>query len=114
MKKKNDRGMNELLALLKAHPELIRDLVFDPNSIMRVLRSKASRRLVRGQNVQEFLLRMANPKDGYPIAQCYKQTRVLCGKGTVICVGNTNPHPSCVGNTTPHPICVGNTNQRAS
>jgi hypothetical protein len=107
--KKNDRGMTELLSLLKAHPDLIRDLVFDPNSIIRVLRSRSARRLVRGRDVQEFLTRMAAPEDGYPISQCYGATKALCGKGTAACVGNTKPSPVCVGNTKASPICVGNT-----
>jgi hypothetical protein len=107
--KKNDRGMTELLSLLRAHPDLIRDLVFDPNSIMRVLRSRSARRLVRGRDAQEFLTRMAAPADGYPISQCYAATKTLCGKGTMACVGNTKPIPNCVGNTKPILSCVGNT-----
>jgi len=107
--KKKDKGMNELLGLLRAHPELIRDLVFDPYSIMKVLRSRSARRLVRGQDVEAFLMRMAAPVHGLPISQCYGGTQSLCGKGTMACVGNTNPHPTCVGNTTPNPTCVGNT-----
>jgi hypothetical protein len=76
--KKNDKGMGELLDLLKTHPELISALVFDPASIKRLLRSKAARQLVLGVDTRAFLSYVAGPEDGGPIALCLKRTRVLC------------------------------------
>ena len=108
--KKNDRGMTELLDLLKTHPGLVRDLVFDPGSILWVLKNKSARRLVRNREVRRFLTRMAAPAGGYATSQCYSGTQTLCGKGTLACVGNTKPTPICPGNTKPSPpICRLNT-----
>jgi hypothetical protein len=80
--KKNDKGMGELLDLLKTHPELISALVFDPESIKRLLRSKAARQLVLGVDTRAFLSYIAGPEEGGPIAVCLKRTRVLCPKRT--------------------------------
>ncbi len=80
--KKNDNGMGELLSLLKARPELISALVFDPTSIKRLLKSKAARRLALGVNTRAFLSYVAGSEDGGPIALCLKRTSVLCPKGT--------------------------------
>jgi hypothetical protein len=92
--KKNDNGLGELLALLKAHPELMKDLVFEPTKITTLLRGNAARRLVLGVDAKKFLKYVASSKDGYPIAQCLKETRVLCAKGTAqaLCGGGTS-HP---------------------
>jgi hypothetical protein len=78
--KNNDKGMGELLDVLKVHPELISALVFDPESIKRLLRSKAARRLVLGVDIRAFLSYVAGPEDGGPIALCLQRTRVLCPK----------------------------------
>ncbi len=80
--KKNDKGMGELLDLLKTHPELISALVFDPHSIERLLRSKAARQLVLGVDTKAFLRYIAGPENGGPIAVCLKRTRVLSPKHT--------------------------------
>jgi hypothetical protein len=91
--KKNDNGLGELLALLKANPDLVKELVFDPISVTRLLKSKAARRLVIGARATAFLKYVARPEDGYPIAQCFLQTEYLCAKGTKIalCGGGTRP-----------------------
>jgi hypothetical protein len=117
--KKKDKGMGELLELIRTRPELISALVFDPKSVKRLLRSKAARRLVRGVNVRAFLSRVAGPADGdAPIALCLRRTAVLCPKGTrraqvegcprdTGCPGGTQP--PCVQSTCPHPpiTCSG-------
>jgi hypothetical protein len=89
--KKNDKGLGELLALLKTHPELMSALVFDPRSIKRLLRSKAARRLVLGVDTRAFLKYVAGPQDGGPIALCFGGTKVLCPKRTryPLCFGHT-------------------------
>jgi hypothetical protein len=91
--KKNDNGLGELLALLKNHPELMRELVFDPSSVARLLKSRAARRLVIGEKATAFLEYVSGYEDGYPIAQCYRQTKYLCAKGTkqVLCGSGTQP-----------------------
>jgi hypothetical protein len=80
--KKNDNGLGELLGLLRTNPKLIKELVFDPTSIQLLLKTKAARKLVLGVNARAFLKYVAGTKDGYPIAQCLKETRLLCAKGT--------------------------------
>jgi len=105
----SDCGLDELLDLLKAHPELIKQLVFDPESIQALLSTNEAKRLAFGVDAQEpadaqtFLLYVAGPEDGYPIAQCLKKTTLLCAKGTrysVACVGGTgSKNTACVGGT---------------
>ena len=89
--KNKDNGLDELLALLRANPELIKELIFDPANVKRLLKSEAARELVIGQDTEAFLRYIAGPDDGYPIAQCLKQTKYLCAKGTrhVACGGGT-------------------------
>lgn len=91
--KKNDKGMGELLELLKTHPELMSALVFDPTSIKRLLKSKAARRLVLGVDTRAFLRYVAGPENGGPMAVCSRRTAALC-KGTgnqLRCAGGTDP-----------------------
>lgn len=79
--KKNDKGMEELLHLLKTHPELITALVFDPVSIKRLLKSKAARRLILGADVRTFLRYVSGPKHGGPVAMCRRGTRSMSPVG---------------------------------
>jgi hypothetical protein len=91
--KKNDNDLDELLKLLSENPRLMKELVFDPTNITSLLTNKAVRRLL-SQPVTDFLKYVAGPQDGYPIAQCFKGTNVLCAKGTkyeVKCAGGTKP-----------------------
>jgi hypothetical protein len=81
--KKNDKGVGELLELLKTHPELISALVFDPVSIKRLLKGKAARRAVLGVDVRAFLRYVAGPGDGGPIALCRRGSGMLTPKGEV-------------------------------
>jgi hypothetical protein len=91
--KNNDNGIKELLKLLKERPELIKELVFEPNNIKILLNSKAARELVIGQKTKDFLDYVASSKDGYPITQCFGGTKYLCAKGTKfgLCGGGTKP-----------------------
>ena len=75
--KNNDKGMSELLKLLKTHPELISALVFDPKSIRRLLKGKAARKLALGVDTRAFLEYLAGPGGG-PIALCLPRTARLC------------------------------------
>lgn len=95
----NDYAFQELLDLLKANPQLIREVVFDPTSIQALLKSKTAQRMAEGVDPPQlvdpstFLNYMASPDDGYPAAMCSPQTQFLCGKGTLFalaaCGGNT-------------------------
>jgi hypothetical protein len=82
--KKNDKGLEELLGLLKSHPELIKDLVFDSASVKRLLKGAAAQQLSLGVNTQKFLKYISGPVGGYPIAQCLRGTQTLCAKGTAV------------------------------
>jgi hypothetical protein len=106
MNKNKDKGLQELLQLLQQNPGLIRDLVFNPEVIASVLRSKKARRLLRGvdpaADAQLFLEYVAGPDGGYPITQCFKRTSLLCAKGTKIslpCSSGTRPAPNCLSGT---------------
>jgi hypothetical protein len=79
---KNDKGMRELLKLLRAHPDLMTALVFDPPAIRRLLKSKAARQLTRGVNTMEFFRQVARSGNGGPVALCMQGTASLCGKAT--------------------------------
>lgn len=76
--KKNDKGFRELLNLLKIHPELLTVLVFDPESVERVLRSTGARRLVLSVDLRAFLRRIVRPAGGAPAALCLRRTGVFC------------------------------------
>jgi hypothetical protein len=96
--KNNDNAMGELLEVLKAHPDLISALVFDPASIKRLLKSKAARRLVHGVEIRAFLKYMATGTGGGPVATCLRHTAALCPKGTRSpppCAAHTKPPPGC-------------------
>jgi hypothetical protein len=99
--KSYDKGVDELLGLLKTHPELIRELVLDPTRIQELLKSKAARQLALGVDTKAFLKYVAGPRDGYPIIQCFGGTKLLYAKGTrhVLCGGATKP--LCGGATKP-------------
>jgi hypothetical protein len=84
--KNYDKGLEELLELLKTHPELIKELVFDPTSIQSLLESKAARQLALGVDAKKFLRYVAGSEDGYPIAQCLEKTKLLCAKGSKVVV----------------------------
>lgn len=98
-KKKNrhDKGLEELLNLLKDRPYLIRELVFDTAGLRKLLSTKAARQLTLGPEPTDFLTYTASSEGGYPIAQCLEQTKYLCAKGTgaqlYACGGGTgHPH----------------------
>ena len=88
---KDDSAFKELLELLKKHPGLMKDLVFDPTQIQRLLNSEEARELALGQEATEFLTYVGGNEDGYGISQCLNGTGVLCAKGTKIgmCGGGT-------------------------
>ena len=96
-----DDGLDELLDLLKLNPGLMKEIVFNPESIASLLESSAALALVRGTDpgtlvdANTFLKYVAGPDDGYAIAQCFSGTQLLCGKGTRYsvkkCAGGTKP-----------------------
>jgi hypothetical protein len=53
--KKEDIG--ELVDLLKAHPRLVRALIFDHEKVRRLLKSPAARRLLPGVNAGTAVVR---------------------------------------------------------
>jgi hypothetical protein len=75
--KNNDKGMRELLKLLKAHPELISALVLDPRSVRRLLKGKAARKMTLGIDTRALLEYVAGPGGG-PIAMCLVRTARFC------------------------------------
>jgi hypothetical protein len=90
-------GLDELLDLLKKNPGLIKELIFNPETIQELLGTNEARKLALGVDAQQtadpqtFLNYVAGPDDGYPIAQCLKKTTIMCAKGTrfVACYGGT-------------------------
>ena len=93
----SDCGLDELLDLLKKRPDLIKELVFNPESIQDLLGTTDAKRLALGVDPQQpvdaltFLNYVAGPADGYPITQCLSKTTLLCAKGSraLACVGGT-------------------------
>lgn len=82
----NDCNLEELLAQLQKHPELIRELTFNPETIPALLAANGI-----SAPTKDFLNYMAQPTDGFPVAQCLYQTHQLCAKGTrqAACGGGT-------------------------
>ena len=91
MKKKQSKGMGELLTLLRTHPELVHALVFDSTKVKRLLKSKTARGLVSRVDTRAFLGRVAGPESGGPIALCVHGTAHLCPKGTRSPRGTPSP-----------------------
>lgn len=96
MNKKNDKGLIELLDLLRTNPGLIDALVFDPARVKGLLKRKGARRLVLGVSTRAFLRYVSKSPEGGPIGICLKRTAQLCaagtgcgGGGTVFCPGGT-------------------------
>jgi hypothetical protein len=75
--KNNDKGVGELMDLLKTHPELISALVFDPVSVKRLLKSKPAQRLVIGVDTRAFLRYVSGSKNRGPIALCRRGSRAI-------------------------------------
>jgi hypothetical protein len=82
--KNYDKGLGQLLELLRKRPDLIREIVFDTARVRRLLRNKAARQLTLGPKPTDFLQYMGGSIDGYPISSCQQLTQVLCAKGTGI------------------------------
>lgn len=93
----SDCGLDELLDLLKKRPDLIKELVFNTESIQDLLSTDEAKKLALGVDPQQavdartFLGYVAAPDDGYPITQCLSKTTILCAKGSRFraCVGGT-------------------------
>lgn len=77
---KNDKAVQELLALIKAHPELIHAIMFNPVTVKRLLKSPEARRLVLGKEAKEFLENLVETKVG-PVGVCGGGTFVFLGTG---------------------------------
>lgn len=100
-KNKYDQGLEELLCLLISDPEIVKELIFEPNNCKRLLatlKGRTARRMLgqHGKQVENFLDYIAGDQDGYPIAQCFGGTQYLCAKGTGVglqCGGGTKPPP---------------------
>jgi hypothetical protein len=75
--KNKELAMEQVLALLKDHPELVGALVFEPTRITRLLKNKAARRLALGVDVKEFLKDIISTTDGGPLAICRHRTMIL-------------------------------------
>ncbi len=95
---KNDKGLDELLALLRTNPGLIKELVFDSSNVAKLLKGAAAQQLALGVDTQRFLAYVAGPEDVYPITQCLKKTLNLCAKGTGLkvwgdCLRTTKHNP---------------------
>jgi hypothetical protein len=92
-------GFYELLDLLKTYPDLIKELVFNPDTIQALPSTNEAKRLALGVDPGEpvdartFLNYVAGPADGYPITQCLQNSSILCAKGTkyslLACLGGT-------------------------
>jgi hypothetical protein len=84
-------NLDQLLELLRRNPDLIRELVFNPERIPDVVRATTG----LSPPTQAFLLYLSGPQDGYAIAPCLNNTNVLCAKGTehLACLSGTRPPP---------------------
>jgi len=95
---KYDKGLEELLKLFTSRPDLVKEIIFEPNNCAKLLaelRSGAARDSL-SQPVQDFLGYVAGGQDGYAIAACFGGTSQACAKGTAygLCGGNTGGNRS--------------------
>jgi hypothetical protein len=91
-KNDDDNDFIELLELLKnkKYRGMVKEMVFHPEKIVTVLEEESGQLLA---SAQDFLEKMAKHKGGHPIAFCWGETKSLCGKGTLACIGGTKPKP---------------------
>lgn len=75
--KKNDIGMEEFLAVLRAHPDLVSALVGDPARIQRLLKSKAARQLLIGVDTKPLLRYVGGSQRWGPIALCLSRSKIF-------------------------------------
>jgi hypothetical protein len=66
-----------LLTFLGNHPEVVRDIVFDPVNLQTALAADP-----QVPPTKTFLDYLSQPADGHPIANCGGNTRYMCAKGT--------------------------------
>ncbi|HTV52299.1 MAG TPA: hypothetical protein VME21_14015 [Steroidobacteraceae bacterium] len=92
---RNDNGVEELLELLKSHPELVSALVLDASRLKRLLKSEAAKRILRGVDVKAFLSDIA--KHGSPVAVCVERTLALCAAATEVALGRCPKRSRIVG-----------------
>jgi hypothetical protein len=104
----NNKGMGELLGLLKDHPELVDALVYDPKRVRRFLKTEAARRLI-GTDTEVFLRYVSGSGEGASLALCLGGTKLLCAGATKVglpCLHGTKP-PTCLPGTIPPPCPSG-------
>ena len=82
--KKDDKGIDDLLNVIKNNPGVVKSLVFDQAAVKKLLKSAAAQQLALGEEATAFLEYVASPKDGYAIVQCGGNTRYLCAKGSAV------------------------------
>ena len=103
----SERGLRELLKVLRAHPELANAVVFDPAKVKRLLKTPAARSLLVGVDAGTLLMSVSNSTGDTPLALCMQLTAVVTPP--IQCPGNTRTIPTCPGNTRTLPTCPSNT-----
>jgi len=117
----NNKGLGELLGLLKGHPELVDALVYDPKRVRRFLKTEAAQQLI-SDDTRTFLRYVSGSAEGASLALCLGGTNLLCAGATKVgqpCLQGTKPPcsitgtkpPPCHSGTKPpstkHPACKG-------
>jgi hypothetical protein len=54
-RRNRDEGLDELLAVLKADPQLLSVLVLNPKALLRKVKSKAAKELIKGIEPETYL-----------------------------------------------------------
>jgi hypothetical protein len=91
----NNVVFENLLELLRQHPEIVREIVLDPINLTGAL--KAAEAANFGEDTRKFLTYVAGERDGYNIVQFLHNTSYIgmCAKGTspplLQCLRGTNP-----------------------
>ena len=90
MSVKKNEVFENLLELLREHPEIVREIVLDAVNLKPVLKKLGAR-----DPTTNFLKYVASEKDGYNIVQFLHNTSSIqmCAKGThsMSCLRNTTP-----------------------
>ena len=107
MRKRSYGGLRELLEILKAHPELAHTLVFDPEKVRRLLRTRDARSLLVGVDVRTLLRSVPETPGLTPLALCLQLTAIVAPP--IECPGATKTLPTCPAATKTLPTCPGAT-----
>lgn len=92
--KKTEAAIDELLAVLRDDPKLLRTLLLEPKKLAGKLKSKQAKALLAGADPRRFLHALLSPDGGPPSCPAGSSTKPSCPAGS---------NPSCPAGSSTQP-----------